>query len=495
MSLKNFFLSSLLSSAFQSSPIKLSHFTEIDHDAWERSINQPIYSEDLSIELDQHTDIDEFFGLDDQATKNHRIKTFEQIESFTFDNLQEIGTIDDSPENLFIETTLITDEPTTLDTSSHDDFIQTMNPTAPVTDQRSMSSTQSSFSSIHDTTLDPNELAFRLSRLDSDNIASPPKKTLADELAELGEGHGRHFENDSLDHTPPAQVQPTTIESPLRIDQLTTIVEDLHRINQEKSISGLQTIVEDIHAQTDNQHLTKIVDYHHSPPISNLQTIVTELQQIPLGKPVIRPQRPTHLSLDVDIEDEEEIESMKSSPLVQSDPISISSNLVQDLQQQLNLYKVPTPSSPVQPKRTTQESTSTLQSSRAHSQRIDKVSDLEIIKQGKGFKIGYVDRQGTDQRVILTKRIPAGPDVIARDPNVRLPYKGRKILNQLLSSVLYTNGHNMIQEDRKFQRILDDLEVPIIGTNPQHFDEVCYVVFFFVSFNTFCDGTEDFHNH
>ena len=113
-----------------------------------------------------------------------------------------------------------------------------------------------------------------------------------------------------------------------------------------------------------------------------------------------------------------------------------------------------------------------MHATRYHSQRVDKVSDLEIIKQGKGFKIGYVDRQGTDQRVILTKRIEAGPDVMARDPHVRLPYKGRKILNQLRSSVLYTNGYNAIQEDRKFQHIAEDMEVPIIGTNPQHFDEV-----------------------
>ncbi|CAF5182186.1 unnamed protein product, partial [Rotaria magnacalcarata] len=45
----------------------------------------------------------------------------------------------------------------------------------------------------------------------------------------------------------------------------------------------------------------------------------------------------------------------------------------------------------------------------AQTQCIDKVSDLEIVKQGKGFKIGYIDRQGTDQRVILTKRIEAAP--------------------------------------------------------------------------------------
>ena len=108
------------------------------------------------------------------------------------------------------------------------------------------------------------------------------------------------------------------------------------------------------------------------------------------------------------------------------------------------------------------------------SHRIDKVSDLEIVKQGKGFKIGYVDRQGTDQRIILTKRIEAGPDVMERDPHIRLPYKGRRILNQMFSSVLHTNGYNTLQEDKKFEHTANEMEVPIIGTNPKHFDEVCF---------------------
>ncbi|CAF3616162.1 unnamed protein product [Rotaria sp. Silwood1] len=108
---------------------------------------------------------------------------------------------------------------------------------------------------------------------------------------------------------------------------------------------------------------------------------------------------------------------------------------------------------------------------RYHNQCIDKVSDLEIVKQGKGFKIGYIDRQGTDQRVILTKRIEAGPDIIERDPHIRLPHKKRRILNQNFSSVLYTNGNNTIQEDKNFQRSANNIEVPTIGTNPKHFDE------------------------
>ncbi|CAF4687549.1 unnamed protein product, partial [Rotaria sp. Silwood2] len=102
---------------------------------------------------------------------------------------------------------------------------------------------------------------------------------------------------------------------------------------------------------------------------------------------------------------------------------------------------------------------------------IDKVSDLEIVKQGNGFKIGYSDRQGTDQRVILTKRIEAGPDIIERDPHIRLPHKERRLLSQTYSSVLYTNGNNIIQEDKSFQRSTGNIEVPTIGTNPKHFDE------------------------
>jgi hypothetical protein len=107
------------------------------------------------------------------------------------------------------------------------------------------------------------------------------------------------------------------------------------------------------------------------------------------------------------------------------------------------------------------------------TQRLDKVSDLEIVKQGKGFKIGYVDRQGTEQRIILTKRIEAGPDVLARDPQTRVPCKGRRILNKTCSSVLYTNGYNTLDEDRKFEHSASEIEVPMIGTNPKHFDEVC----------------------
>ncbi|CAF0856701.1 unnamed protein product, partial [Didymodactylos carnosus] len=103
------------------------------------------------------------------------------------------------------------------------------------------------------------------------------------------------------------------------------------------------------------------------------------------------------------------------------------------------------------------------------TQRINKVCDLEIVKQGKGFKVGYVDREGTDQRVILTKRFDAGPDIMARKPNI--PYRGRKILNQVLSGVLHTNGISSLQEDTKYERLSDDIEVPTIGTNPKHFDE------------------------
>jgi hypothetical protein len=109
---------------------------------------------------------------------------------------------------------------------------------------------------------------------------------------------------------------------------------------------------------------------------------------------------------------------------------------------------------------------------RYQTHRIDKVSDLEIVKQGKGFKIGYIDRQGTDQRIILTKRIEADAEIMKRDPHVRLPYKGQRILNQIFSSVLYTNGYNSLQEDERFQHSAKDIEVPIIGTNPKHFDEV-----------------------
>lgn len=106
------------------------------------------------------------------------------------------------------------------------------------------------------------------------------------------------------------------------------------------------------------------------------------------------------------------------------------------------------------------------------NQRIDKVSDLEIVKQGNGFKIGYTDRHGTDQRVILTKKIEAGPDILQRDPNVRVPSKERRRLNQVFSSVLFTNGSHVLLEDKKFEHTADAIDVPTIGTNPKHFDEV-----------------------
>jgi hypothetical protein len=261
----------------------------------------------------------------------------------------------------------------------------------------------------------------------------------------------------------PTHTEVAKANSPPRIGNLTSVATGIRQVNQEKAVSSLGTIVQDIHAQTNNKYLTKVVDYHASPPIANLQTIMTELLQMSSGQSSARPQRPTHLPLAAE-------EQLSPSPIL-SDSVSISSNFAKELEQQLTMYKARTPS-PV-PKRAHEPAA--MQSTLHQSQRIDKVSDLEIVKQGKGFKIGYVDRQGTDQRVILTKRIEAGPDIMARDPHVRLPYKGRKILNQLSSSVLYTNGHNSIQEDRKFQRLLDDIEVPIIGTNPQHFDEVSHL--------------------
>lgn len=121
---------------------------------------------------------------------------------------------------------------------------------------------------------------------------------------------------------------------------------------------------------------------------------------------------------------------------------------------------------------------------RYSTHHVDKVSDLEIVKKGNNFKIGYVDRQGVEPRVILTKRITAGPDILERDPQVRLPYKGRRILNQIFSSVLYTNGYNHLQEDKNFEYLADEKEVPIIGTNPKHFDEVSRFEYQIVSF--FC---------
>jgi hypothetical protein len=59
-----------------------------------------------------------------------------------------------------------------------------------------------------------------------------------------------------------------------------------------------------------------------------------------------------------------------------------------------------------------------------------------------------------------------------RDPQIRVPYKGRRILNQIFSSVLYTNGYNTLEEDKKFEHSANEMEVPMIGTNPKHFDEV-----------------------
>jgi hypothetical protein len=347
-------------------------------------------------------------------------------------------------------------------------------------EDKSTNSTHTSLSSIHDTHLDAAELAHRLAQLGTTSSSSPPKLTFAEELAELN-----RFEHDSLDHSPVEKqlseslistphTYSTTPPLPLHIDELTSITKNIRDINQEKSISSLCTIVEDIHAQTSNQFLTKIVDYHHSPPIANLQTLVTELHQTPIGKIIPRPQRPTQLEI-LDYEDEEE-EEIQSPVIIDSVPIP--SNIVTDLKQQFASYRVKSPPPPPAPTlllpTTRRISEPPAYAARYNSQRIDKVSDLEIVKQGKGFKIGYVDRQGTDQRVILTKRIEAGPDIMARDPHVRLPYKGRKILNQVYSSVLYTNGYNTIQEDRKFQHLSDDIEVPVIGTNPQHFDEVCY---------------------
>jgi hypothetical protein len=400
-----------------------------------------------------------------------------------------------------------------IDFSSQEDFNETMDLQR---DEKSSDSTHTSLSSIHDTHLDPNELAYRLAQYANSNISSPPKLTFADELAELGEKQSQ-FENDSLDHSPAGEEQeqeqeteqekeqseslistPHTyqiIPSPLRIDELTSIAKDIRNINQEKSISSLCTIIEDIYAQTNNQFLTKIFDYHHSPPIANLQTIITELHQTPIAKSIPRPQRPTHLSLEK--KEEEEIEEddheLIQSPVV-IDNLPISSNIISNLEQHLASYKIksPSPPSPSPPSpppyvprllpMARRISEPPIHSTRYHTNRIDKVSDLEIVKQGKGFKIGYVDRQGTDQRVILTKRIEAGPDIMARDPHVRLPYKGRKILNQVYSSVLYTNGYNAIQEDKKFQRSSNDIEVPVIGTNPKHFDEVCFFLFLFYKY-------------
>lgn len=351
---------------------------------------------------------------------------------------------------------------------------------------KSTDSTRTSISSIHDTHLDPNELAYRLARLDSYDVASPPKKTLADELAELGERENA-FENDSLDRTPP--LEPKVYEShvsiiPVYPNELQVVSDDVYKPDQEISISSLCTIVQDIHSVTNNQYLTKIVDYHCSPPVSNLQTIVMEINEVSSRKSLVRPQRPTHLELDVD-EQIEEYEQTLTPVII--DSISIPTNVVANLEENLMKYKTksPSPPPPVTIRNELSQASPSLSmskrisepplsASRYQTHRVEKVSDLEIVKQGKGFKIGYVDRPGTDQRVILTKRIPAGPDIMARDPHIRVPYKGRKILNQVFSSILYTNGYNSIQEDKKYQHSADDIEVPTIGTNPEHFDEVCF---------------------
>ena len=356
--------------------------------------------------------------------------------------MQPFGTTDDRSENLLIIPIQEQRETEPEFSSNRESIVEPMNVRS---EHASSGSTRTSMSSIHDIHLDPNELALRLARLDSQDTSSPPKKTLADELAELGERQSQFFETDSLNQSPRRK-----IAEPPPTDNLAAIISDIHQIIQEKSVSSLENIVGDILAKTNNRNLTKIVDYHQSPPISNLQTIMREIHQTPLGKPTKRPPRPTHLSLDVDDE-------------TLSTPGSFDD--------ELETYKLSTPS-PILSKPKS-DSIATTQATRYVTQRIEKVSDLEIVKQGKGFKIGYVDRQGTDQRVILTKRIEAGPDIIARDPHIRLPYKGRKILNQFCSSVLHTNGYNTIQEDRKFQRHADQIEIPIIGTNPAHFDEVC----------------------
>lgn len=444
---------------------------DIDSDAWEKS-------------LSEHRNEQDIFSYTDQLTTAILKDTIEQTRK------SPIAQIDQTP---------------LIDLSTHDDLTEQMNVQ---NDVKSDESTHTSLSSIHDTHLDPNELAYRLARLGSADLSSPPKLTFADELAELGEKDSQ-FDNDSLDHTPAIQEQEINEELPieseqstphtygstsppspdaLKIDELTSIAQDIRDINQEKSISSLCTIVEDIHAQTNNQNLTRIVDYHHSPPIANLQTIATELHQTPIGKSVPRPERPTHLELEQEQEQvEEEIEEQTiQSPLI-IDTVPFSSNIVSNLEDQLAAYKIQTPSPPppVPIKRRTSEQSYLSAAARYQTQRIDKVSDLEIVKQGKGFKIGYVDRQGTDQRVILTKRIEAGPDIMARDPHVRLPYKGRKILTQVHNAVLHTNGYNALQEDKKYEQVFDDIEIPIIGTNPQHFDEVCFVFCFSFEKNSF----------
>lgn len=125
-------------------------------------------------------------------------------------------------------------------------------------------------------------------------------------------------------------------------------------------------------------------------------------------------------------------------------------------------------------------STDQLQMTSMH-QKLDKVTDLEIVHQGKGFKIGYVDRQGTDRRIILTKPLETSDDILERHPQAGLTYKGTKLLNQDFSSVYFTNGYQTIEEDYKFQHSDIDIVVPSIGTDPKHFDEVCFLSLFFSS--------------
>ena len=136
--------------------------------------------------------------MTDNLTTIISIKPFELSEILTTDQIEPIESSNKYKQNYFIEQT---EENNPTDFLSHGDYIENMNFQY---DNKSTNSTRTSISSIHDIHLDPNELAYRLARLDSSNISSPPKKTLADELAELGEAQS-HFENDSLDHTPPIQ--------------------------------------------------------------------------------------------------------------------------------------------------------------------------------------------------------------------------------------------------------------------------------------------------
>ncbi|CAF1631281.1 unnamed protein product, partial [Adineta ricciae] len=472
------------------SPLKLPNFANIDHDAWARSISEPIYTDDLSIQHQQRgTDL---FPFTDNLTSITPVDATPQSQTYVTDQIEPSIPLSEHQTSHFIEQT---NDTNLIDFSSHEDFIQNMDNQI---DNKSSNSTRTSISSIHDTHLDPNELAFRLSQLGTSDISSPLGMSFADELIKLNEEPSEQpqhrFDSDSLDHSSLLQhghqqdkpkladidslqstphTYSTTPPPPVHTDELASVAKQIRDINQEKSISSLCNIVADIHAQTNNQFLTKIVSYHQSPPIANLQTIVTELHQTPIGKSIPRPQRPTHLELHPNEEEEdEELENEQiSSPAVVNN-VPISSDFVSESEEQVSLTKVesPSPASVLTPM-TRRISDTSMHSARYQSQRIDKVSDLEIVKHANGFKIGYVDRQGTDQRVILTKRIEAGPEILARDPHVRLPYKGRKMLSQVFSSLLYTNGYNTIQEDKKFERASNDIEVPSIGTNPQHFDE------------------------